>query len=62
MSNLFTLPIIFSVVGLVLGFILTFSQYWALVVLPIVGYVIGKILESDELREKIRDLFAHFFQ
>ena len=62
MSNFFTLPIICGIVGLILGFIVTFPQYWALLVLTILGYAIGKILESEELREKIRDLFTHFFQ
>jgi uncharacterized protein YqgC (DUF456 family) len=62
MNNIFTLPIICAAIGFIFGFILKFPEYWGLVVLPIVGYAVGKILESDELREKIRDLFTHFFQ
>lgn len=50
-----------GIVGLLLLFI-PFPQLLLILLFAALGYAIGKLVESEELRAKMRDFFALFFK
>ncbi len=62
MSSLFTPSVVGLGIGLIFGLVITFPRFWPLLFFPIVGFIIGKIMESEQLRAKIRELIGQFFQ
>lgn len=57
-----------SVVGALIGVVLGLLWHWLreelflVVGLALVGFVVGKLLESEEIRERIRDLFSSLYR
>ncbi|MCI2429284.1 hypothetical protein LM602_02700 [Candidatus Acetothermia bacterium] len=57
-----------SVVGALIGVAIGLLWHWLraelflVIGLAVVGFVIGKLLESDEIRERIRDLFSSLYR
>jgi predicted MFS family arabinose efflux permease len=56
------------VVGALIGVAIGLLWHWLraelflVIGLAVVGFVIGKLLESDEIRERIRDLFSSLYR
>jgi hypothetical protein len=49
-----------GVLGGAVGLLILFPRLWVLMVLTALGYFVGKLMESEELRAKIRELFSLF--
>ncbi|MCS6903039.1 MAG: hypothetical protein NZO41_02030 [Candidatus Bipolaricaulota bacterium] len=57
-----------SVVGAAIGVATGLLWHWLraelflVIGLALVGFLVGKLLESEEIRERIRDLFSSFYR
>lgn len=57
-----------SALGALLGVLIGLLWIWLnvklflLLILAGVGFVIGKLFESEELRERVRELFSFFYR
>lgn len=54
-----------AILGFSLGILLTLipvSQVLLIVLLVLLGYLVGKLLESEELRNRVRDMFSLLFR
>ncbi len=47
--------------GALLGVVILYPPFLIVAVLGTLGYLIGKVWESEELRAKIRELFSMLF-
>jgi len=55
------LAVLGGVLGATVGLMILFPPLWVVLVLMVVGFAIGKLMESEELRSKIRELFSLLF-
>lgn len=51
-----------ALIGALLGAVILYPKLLIIVVPAALGYFTGRILESEELREKARELFSVFFR
>ena len=51
-----------ALLGALIGLVILYPQLLIVLVLTVVGYLIGRVWESDELRAKIRELFSMLFR
>jgi len=49
-----------GILGGAVGLLILFPRLWVLMVLMALGYLAGKVMESEELRAKIREIFSLF--
>ena len=51
-----------ALLGTLVGLVILYPQLLIVLILTVAGYLIGRIWESEELRAKIRELFAMLFR
>lgn len=51
-----------GLVGALLGVVILYPPVLLVAVLGTLGYLVGKVWESEELRAKIRELLSMFFR
>lgn len=56
-----SLAVLGGVLGAAVGLMILLPRVWVVIVLMILGFSIGKLMESEELRSKIRELFSLLF-
>jgi len=58
--NNFKIPlsILLAVVGALIGLVAIFPELLIVLVLVVVGFVAGRVLESPELRQKFKEFFS----
>jgi len=51
-----------ALIGGLLGAVILYPKLLVIVIPAALGYFTGRIIESEELREKVRELFSVFFR
>lgn len=58
----FSPSVVGALIGALLGAVILYPKLLIIVVPAALGYFTGRIIESEELREKARELFSVFFR
>jgi predicted PurR-regulated permease PerM len=50
-----------AMLGAVIALVILLPNFWVVAALAVIGFVIGKLWESEVLRGKIKEMVSHLF-